>query len=597
MNAILESCEVAVRRIRFEKPAISLFVLQMLFAMLFVACSENKAVSGDYSEAGAPKLMGTLAYDVGTTNPDYFRRASYARVYCVPVDYDPAKDDSSAYYSTTADSMGHFEFSNLPEGFYNLEAFYENSQKLFALRESGIKITNGSTWSVKLGMSESTEIRVRFPDTQDSMANLSIAGSTYKSTAKIVKDEYGRYAAFMGLPAAYYDSVLVRTNSGAQRIMKAVFVDDIYAYHEFFYNDAIRILEIPLNTAATGIDLHDTIEGFPLYLRLSDLNSEDRKSLVNNLSSFKVYLEPASHWTTSQTVYDKDGNPVGLWIHLNLLYPQREMQKLVLSWTEYEPIVDDWVYVPSKANAQRPMRLKRAAEPFSFDGDFVAAWNFDETELDSTIRASDDNPFKGRVTDVAPGDGIIGGAFYFNGKTSFIEIEESADYWGFALKDTSHFSASFWVNVEDTSASRFVWGKSESEYHFKYQANDSGRSSWMFKELDESDLDHWHESSLAMKPKVDYKQWVHFMVVKSGDSTAIYRNGILEDVYTGYNKADGKRIANGPLVIGARKQSSGKVDHVFKGWIDELYFMKAAKSSDWARLFYLNQKPTGYWPK
>jgi hypothetical protein len=153
------------------------------------------------------------------------------------------------------------------------------------------------------------------------------------------------------------------------------------------------------------------------------------------------------------------------------------------------------------------------------------------------------------------------------------------------------------VNVEDTSTSRFIWGKSEVEYHFKYQAGDSDRSSWMFKELDESDLDHWYEASIAIAPEVDYKQWVHFTVVKSGDSTAIYRNGKLEETLIGRNNTDDKRTSDGPFVIGARKQSSGKVDRVFKGSLDELYFMNKAKGSEWARLIYLNQKPTGYWPK
>ena len=240
----------------------------------------------------------------------------------------------------------------------------------------------------------------------------------------------------------------------------------------------------------------------------------------------------------------------------------------------------------------------RASNPFSFTDGFVAAWNFDETEFpDSIVYAAGDNALNGYGNDVTSGDGIIGGAFVFNGKSSIIEIQESADYSGFALKDTSSFTSSFWVNVEDTSTSRFIWGKSESEYHFKYQAGDSDRSSWMFKELDESDLDHWYQASIAIAPETDYKQWVHFTVVKSGDSTAIYRNGKLEKTLIGRNHTDDKRTSDGPFVIGARKQSSGKVDRVFKGSLDELYFMDEAKSSEWARLIYLNQKPTGYWPK
>ncbi len=129
------------RNTRLAKSAVSaLFALQALLAMVFlVSCSDNKVAGGNSSEVGSPELMGTLAYADGAQRPDFFKRASYARVYCVPADYDPAKEDSTSYYTTTADSMGHFAFDNLPEGVYNLEAFYEVPDgKSFAIRELGL---------------------------------------------------------------------------------------------------------------------------------------------------------------------------------------------------------------------------------------------------------------------------------------------------------------------------------------------------------------------------------------------------------------------------------------------------------------------------
>ena len=592
-----------MKKTRLDKSAVFVWIaLQALFAMVFfVACSDNKVAGGNSSEVGSPELMGTLAYADGAQRPDFFRRASYARVYCVPTDYDPATEDSSAYYMTTADSMGYYAFENLPSGVYNLEAFYEDSDgETFAVRESGLKIAKDSAQSVNLGLNQSNDIKIYLQDSKDSVASLSIVGSTYKSTAKITTDGNARYATFTGVPASYYDSVQVSTSEGSNSI-KAVLVENTDAEQAFYYDSSARTLEIPLNTSATGIDLRDTIEGFPLYVRLNDLNADDRKSLVKNLYSLKVYLEPASFWTTFKVVCGKDSIPTGLWVRLSTLYPQRETQKLVFAWNETnfieEPSVTEACVVRDDAFGSA-LALIRAADPFTISDGFMAAWNFDEREFpDSIVKTSGDNPFKGRVTDVTAGDGIIGGAFVFNGKSSIIEIQESADYWGFVLKDTSSFTSSFWVNVEDTSTSRFIWGKSESEYHFKYQAGDSDRSSWMFKELDESDLDHWYQASIAIAPETDYKQWVHFTVVKSGDSTAIYRNGKLEETLIGRNHTDDKRTSDGPFVIGARKQSSGKVDRVFRGSLDELYFMDEAKSSEWARLMYLNQKPTGYWPK
>ena len=587
------------RNTRLAKSAVSaLFALQALLAMVFlVSCSDNKVAGGNSSEVGSPELMGTLAFMDGSQVSA--KVASYARVYCVPADFDPAKEDSTSYYATTADSAGHFAFDNLPEGVYNLEAFYEKSDgKSFALRESGLKVATDAAQSVDLEMNQSSNIKVYLPESKDSLASVSIVGSTYKATAIIAEDDVGAYAIFTNVPASYYDSVQVSTSEGSNSI-KAVYVGGPEAVPTLFYDESVRTLEIPLNTAATGIDLHDTIEGFPLYVRLSDLNADDRESLVKNISALKVYLEPASDWTTFKVVYDKDSVPTGLWVRLSTLYPQRETQRIVLAWNAGAAELSDNVAGSSDSGtAGNAQALMRASNPFSFTDGFVAAWNFDETEFpDSIVYAAGDNALNGYGNDVTSGDGIIGGAFVFNGKSSIIEIQESADYSGFALKDTSSFTSSFWVNVEDTSTSRFIWGKSESEYHFKYQAGDSDRSSWMFKELDESDLDHWYQASIAIAPETDYKQWVHFTVVKSGDSTAIYRNGKLEKTLIGRNHTDDKRTSDGPFVIGARKQSSGKVDRVFKGSLDELYFMDEAKSSEWARLIYLNQKPTGYWPK
>ncbi len=568
------------RNTRLAKSAVSaLFALQALLAMVFlVSCSDNKVAGGNSSEVGSPELMGTLAFVDGSQG--VAKTAAFARVYCVPMDYDPAKEDSTSYYATTADSAGHFAFDNLPDGVYNLEAFYEMSDGgSFALRESGLKIATDAAQTISLGLDQSHDIKIYLQDSKDSLASVSIVGSTYKATAKIAEDEAGKYATFTGVPASYYDSVQVSTSEGANSI-KAVLVENTDAVQEFFYDESLHILEIPLNTAASGIDLHDTIEGFPLYIRLSDLNADDHESLVKNIFAMKVYLEPASDWATFKVVYDRDSVPTGLWVRLSTLYPQREMQKLVFAW-----------------NGARS-GAANSVDPFSFTDGFVAAWNFDEREfLDSSVVTAGDNSFKGRVTDVTTGDGIIGGAFVFNGKSSVIEVGGTADDRAFALTDTSRFTASFWVNVEDTSTSRFIWGKSESEYHFKYQARDSDSSSWMFKEMDETNPDHWYTANIATAPEIDYKQWVHLTVVKSGDSTAIYRNGKLEKVSVSINKTSDKRISDGPFVIGARKQSSGKIDRVLKGKLDELYFMNKAQSGEWARLIYLNQKPTDYWPK
>lgn len=577
-----------IRNTRLIKSAISaLLLLQAILfaAVILSACSESKVAGGNSSEVGSPELSGTLAF-ISDSQKSKTARAAFARVYCVPVDYDPAKEDSTAYYSTIADSAGKFIFDSIPDGIYNLEAFFEDSQKKsFAIRETGIKISADSTWNADLEMSESQSIRVYFSDTKDSVANMSIVGSIYKSTAKIStkSDLLLQYATFTGIAPSFYDSIQISTSAGLQNI-KAVLVENTDAIQEFFYEDeSIHALEIPLNTAATGINLQDTLYGFPLFIRLSDIDSLNRNSIIKNLSALRIYQEPFSDMARPKAIYGKDSVPTGLWIHLSKLYPQKETQKIVIYWNDATKEISD---------------SSKAAEPFSMQDGFIAAWNFNEEEFsESTVYTAGDNYFEGHVNDITASEGIIGGAFYFNGKTSYIEIQNSASEPLFAFKDTSSFTVTFWALAEDTSTARFLWGKSEAEYHFKYQATGKNPACWMFKEFDESNPEEWYESSITADPESDYKQWVHFTVIKDGDSTAIYRNGKLEKVTTGYNQTDEERVAKGPFVIGARKLANENIDRVFKGKIDELYIQNKAQPNEWARLIYLNQRPKDYWPK
>lgn len=563
-----------------KKGISSLIILQViLFALSFVvSCSDNKvSAGGNTSEVGSPEMLGTLALNNGKQN-----RASFARVYCIPIDYNSVKEDTSSYYSTIADSMGNFVFDSLPNGLYNFEAFFNDSQGVvYALRESGIHIQKDSTWKVNLTIPTSGSLKIYLSNIKDSIANLSIVGSSYNSAAKIFEDEIGTYATFTNIPSAYYDSIQIAISSD-MIVLNSIFVKE-ESQEIYNSNNTIRTHHISLNTAANGIDLQDTLNGFPLFIRLNDIDSLNRESIIKHLNTLKIYQEPASDETSYKVVYDKDSIPSGLWIRLTTLYPQREMQKITLSWEEVED---------SNISAVNTVK------PFSLSDNFIAAWDFNEDAFpESTIYAAGDNDFQGYVNDITASEGIIGGAFYFNGKTSYIEIKESADYSGFSLVDTSSFTVSFWAFSEDTSTAKFLWGKSEAEYHFKYQAKGQSDACWMFKEFDESKADEWYESSIVATPETDFKQWVHFTVIKSGDSTAIYKNGKLENVTTGYNQTDEERIAGGSFVIGARKMADGNVDRVFKGMLDELFFQNKVQSEDWAKLIYLNQKPNDYWPK
>ena len=543
------------------------FFAFMMFA--FAACSESKVAGGNSSEVGSPELMGTLAFAGSTETTSKEIRVAFARVFCIPIDYDPLTEDSSAYFATTTDSLGNFTFDSIPSGIYNVEAYSDS----LAFRETGIQIIADSTQSRKYMMQIVGKLKIFLSDTKDSSAEVSISGSAYRST-ETIEDES---ILVTGLAPDFYDSIQVTVDSTTLKLdninIEANAITEVVAgIKSYDYT-------IDLNTSQDGINLTDSLSGFPLYIRLADISDSALQKSLKNASDLEITHKPSDENLTHKPVYGSNNNLIGFWVRVNKLYPQSETQKLIFKWSNLN----------SETHTQE-------AEPFSLEDGFIFAWNFDENQDQINNRdfyTSGDNQFKGSLNDIESTSGIVGSAFHFNGKSSFIEVENTAKYAPVQWDDSSSFTVSFWVFAEDTSTSRFLWGKSESEYHFKYQATDR----WMFKEFDKSHSDSWYEASIKIPSEDYYKKWVHFTVEKSGNTTTIYRNGVSEKTTIGYNDTDETRYDNGPFIIGARKQKSGTIDRVFKGNIDELTVNKRPLGSEWARLIYENQKSDEYWPK
>lgn len=543
-------------------------VAAILGIALLSACSDSKVAGGNSSEVGSPEMMGTLAYELNGSS----RQAALARVYCVPVDYDPATEDNSAYYSTTADSAGNFKFDSIPSGIYNLEAYLDVDGNTFALRKIDLSINADSTRQLNPILTESGKIKVYLNEPSDSDALASVVGSSYKQTSKIEKDSAGYFAVFSGIPAGYYDSILVEL-SEATVCIKALDVESS-ATTTVNNGTSVRTIEILLNTTVAGADLKDTLKGFPMFVDLKSIDSNSRNSLIENIASLEIFQDLEFADAGYSIVNDGDGKPNGLWVRLEKLDPQNDTQRLILRWSET---------ATAKSAA--------ANQPFSAADGFVMAWHFDESEF-SESSATYSGKMTATLNGVLPDSGVIGESFAFNGKTAYIEMLNSESEPRLQFSDTSRFTASFWVNAEDSSTARFLWGKSEAEYHFKFQYS-GDTCYWMYKEFDESDATHWYEASIETE-SADFNNWVHFTVVKSGDSTRIYRNGLLAGTKIGHNSTDEIRISDGSFVIGARRMSDGTIDRKFIGRMDEFYLQNLEQGDDWAKLLYLNQ--SGAWP-
>ena len=106
---------------------------------LLSACS-NDDVAGNSAETGSPELAGILVLDGG-------KPAAYARVQCVPENYDVMTDaELPAAYSTETDKNGHYRLDSVPDGTYALEAFHAQSGQRLLVR--GVKVAEDDSVAV-----------------------------------------------------------------------------------------------------------------------------------------------------------------------------------------------------------------------------------------------------------------------------------------------------------------------------------------------------------------------------------------------------------------------------------------------------------------
>lgn len=511
-------------------------------SLVCCACSsDDKVAGGNSSEVGSPELVGRLAYSG--------KPAALAKVYCIPEGYEAGKSSSGELRFVMTNGDGEFAFEGLEAGSYNVEAYVDSLGVAF--RKTGISIVADSLLELDAELQKVGALSVDVNGLKDKSTVLAVVrGSAYSDSAEVVDGKI----LLEGFASGGYD--LLNVMSGKDSVVVDSF--EIKAGDTTFVSVAPNdSFEVSLNTSADGIDLADTLFGFPLLVRTETHLANDA------LSDWNVFYEPGHRELGFSAIQDSDG--ARFWVRLDTLLPQNDGQHLLFVKGE---------------------NRKMSVMPFDSTDGFVAAWHFDGDSLllvDATGRG-----FNGTSVGVNLEKGVAGLAYAFDGKTSSVTIDGSADS-PFALGEKP-LSISFWTLPSKPAENVQVWGKGYNEYFFKYQSE--GRR--MLMAYESGATAGWYEYVVSFSE--DKPAWEHFLVEVLKDSVAIYRNGKLLESVKGFNSTDESAGTPGNFVIGAGAIPDGSSDMNYSGSIDEMFVSEKALGTEWARLLYLNQKPEGYWP-
>ena len=240
----------------------NILAVSIASAAIFGGCSSDSHIAGNSAETGSPELAGIFLLDNG-------KPAAFARVHCVPSDFDAASGELPAAYTTETDSTGYYSLDSIPAGTYAVETFHEESGKRFLVQNVSITEDDSIAVSDTLRAPGSVEIAFNSLIEDGTSAVVTIPGTTILRKVTV----FGQKAIIDSLPTDTlglriyiendtldYGDVYVKSDTTVQTLVN-------YPLIEYTFVAPLALPE--------GEDtLSSFVSDIPLALRLTAENSD-----------------------------------------------------------------------------------------------------------------------------------------------------------------------------------------------------------------------------------------------------------------------------------------------------------------------------------
>lgn len=332
---------------------------------------------------------------------------------------------------------------------------------------------------------------------------------------------------------------------------------------------------ITLNTSPAGADIQDDIYDFPVLIRLTSDNFDftqaggDGSDLMITGSDGTPRPFAIEQWNMADQKAD-------IWVTVDTVYGNDSSQSITLYWGN-----EDTSIPPS-------------GTVFDTAEGFAGVWHLGDAATDSVYDATVNNfngisSGNGRPVIV---EGIIGNCRKFDGTDDFITMPATADS-RLNFPEDGTYTVSAWVFLDDFgTVPHLIVSKGYEQYFLRSTYFPSDFPSWEFVEFHESGS--WHSSRSTA---ADSGEWVLLTGVRQGETQLLYVNGILADSSADIWPNESERNVSNDLSIGAFLQEATIPNNdgycFFKGKIDEVRIESVARTPDWIRLCYMNQRSDG----
>lgn len=302
-------------------------------------------------------------------------------------------------------------------------------------------------------------------------------------------------------------------------------------------------------TTPEGANLPATaaVEGFPLLVRLHKDFFDFRQAKTNG-EDVRFSTSSGAPLPCQIEEWDAANGTASIWVRIPRI-KGNERQEIKLHW--------------GKADAAS--ESNRAAV-FNESNGYLSVWHMGDT-VDDEVGSTESKDVNTVVT-----GGMIGKARHFAADQGILGGEKIGNY----PVGSSPHSTEAWFRAEKVNGTVIGWGNEHGQ----------GKVVMNFRSPPHVRMDcYFSGADVATTNRLPMNEWVHVMHIYQKGDSRVYVNGVLAGVSTSQDA---------PLAIKtpARLWIGGWYHHYnFIGDIDEVRVSKVARSADWARLQYENQKP------
>jgi hypothetical protein len=326
---------------------------------------------------------------------------------------------------------------------------------------------------------------------------------------------------------------------------------------------------IYLNTSATGANVLNNVRNFPILIRLDPSIFKDFAHTLPNGADLRfgkadntVLPFQIERWIDGEN----NNDTAEVWVQLDTVYGNSISQYIKIFWGKSEVAsTSDGSAVFDTANA------------------YTGAWHMNQNPggaspqiMDATVNGINGYS-RGAMNSSNLASGIIGKGIYFDGINDYISFGNGPKV---DIAGNANITISAWVKLSTRNEWNAIFGKGDHQYHIQF------RPSYVHDEFCIFDDTDWRPAYSMSQPEIATNTWYYIAGTynQASDTLSLYRNGKL----IATSKADHISSArDDSLAIGV---NSEYMSRYINGIIDEVQLSKTARSADWIKLSYENQK-------